>query len=113
MVRGVEREAEGLPWWFGQTRGSTDPPLLPPGVSFDAGAGTTAKGVLAMCSASWSTSMAASARFAGEGSLSRAKVDEASMKGTIAFPTMRDVQRCGGKESKMIKNGGEDERRRI
>ena len=112
MACGVEREAEGLPWWFGRTRGSTNPPLLPPGVSFDAGAGTTAKGVLAMCSASCSTSMAASARFAGEGSPSKAKVDEASMNGTIAFPAMRGVQRCGEEESKMIKNGGEDERKR-
>ena len=51
-ARGVEREAEGLPWWFGRTRGFADPPLLPPGVSFDAGARMTAKGVLAMCSAS-------------------------------------------------------------
>ena len=92
--------------------GSVDPPLLPPGVSFDAGAGTTTKGVMAMCSASCSTSMAASARFAGEGSPSKAKVDEASMNGTIAFPAMRDVQRCGEEESKMIKNGGEDERKR-
>ena len=92
--------------------GSVDPPLLPPGVSFDAGAGTTAKGVMAMCSASCSTSMAASARFAGEGSPSKAKVDEASMNGMIAFPAMTDVQRCGEEESKMIKNGGEDERKR-
>ena len=104
MARSVEGEAKGLPWWFGRTRGSANTPLLPPSVSFDAGAGTTAKGVLAMCSASWSTSMAASARFAGECSPSRAKVDEASMNGMIAFPAMRDVHRCGGEESKMIKN---------
>ena len=56
--------------------------------------------------------MAASGRFASEGSPSWAKVDEASMNETIAFPAMRGVQRCGGEESKMIKNGGEDERKR-
>ena len=78
-VRGDEREAEGLPWWFGRTRGSIDLPWAPLGASFDAGAGMIANGVLAMCSASRSTSMAASARFASEGSPSRANVDEASL----------------------------------
>ena len=87
------------------------PPFgAPPGVPSNAGAGMTANGVLAMCSASWSKSMATSARFVGEGSPSRAKVDEASLNGTIALPAMGIVQRCGEEESKKIKNGGEDER---
>jgi len=57
-------------------------------------------------------SMAASVRFAGEGSPSWAKVDEVSLNGTIALPAMGIVQRCGEEESKEIKNGDEDERRR-
>ena len=63
-----------------------------------------ANGVLAMCSASWSTSMAASARFASEGSTSRAKVDEASLNGTSTLPAMEIFQRGGEDESKKIKN---------
>jgi hypothetical protein len=51
-VRGVEREAEGPPRWFGPTRGSADPLLALLASSFDAGVGMTANGVLAMCSAS-------------------------------------------------------------
>ena len=62
-----------------------------------------ANGVLAMCSASWSTSMDARARFAGEGSPSRANVDEASLNGTIVLPAMENDQSCGGDESKKIK----------
>ena len=114
MVRGVEREAEGLLGWFGRTRGSADPPLAPLGASFIAGAGMITNGVLPMCSASWSTSMVASARFAGEGSPLRANVDEASLNGTIVLPTMEKAQSCGGEESKKIKmevrkkRGGED-----
>ena len=88
------------------------PALAPLGASFDAGTGIIANGVLAMCSASWSTFMAASARFAGEGSPSRAKVDEASLSGMIALLAMGKAQSCGEEESKKIKNGGEDERRR-
>ena len=71
-----------------------------------------ANGVLEMCSASWSTSMAASARFAGEGSPSRAKLVEPSLNGTIALPAMENAQSCGEEESKKIKNGGEGEKRR-
>ena len=96
--------------WFGQTRGSAGPPLALLGISSDAGAGMIANGVLVMCLASWSTSMAASARFAIEASPSRAKVDEASLNGMIALPAMGKAQSCGEEESKKIKNGGEDER---
>ena len=102
-VRTVEREAEGPPWWFGRTRGSADPPLAPLASSFKAGAGMIANGVLEMCSASWSTSMATRARFAGEGSPSRANVDEALLDGMIALPAMGNDQSCGGDESKKIK----------
>ena len=95
---------------FGRTRGSAGPSLAPLGVSSDAGAGMITNGVLAICSASWLTSMAARARFTGEGSPSRAKVDEASLNGMIILPAMGIVQRGGEEESKKIKNGGEDER---
>ena len=54
--------------------------------------------------------MAASVRFTGEGSPSRARVDEASLNGTSALPAMGMVQRGGEEESKKIKNEGEDER---
>jgi hypothetical protein len=111
-VRADERQDEGPPWRFGRTRGSAGPPLALLGISSDAGAGMIANGVLVMCLASWSTSMAARARFAGEGSPSRAKVDEASLNGMIALPAMGRAQSCGEEESKKIKNGGEDERRR-
>ena len=47
--------------------------------------------------------MAASARFAGEGSPSRANVDEASLNGMIALPAMGNDQSCGRDESKKIK----------
>ena len=53
--------------------------------------------------------MVASAWFAGEGSPSRAKVDMASLNAMIALSSMGIVQRGGQKESKKIKNGGEDE----
>ena len=56
--------------------------------------------------------MAASVRFTGEGSPSRAKVHEASLSGMIALPAMGKAQRCGEEESKKIKNGGEGEKRR-
>ena len=56
-----------------------------------------------MCSASWSTSMTARARFASKGSPSRVNVDEASLNGMIALPAMRNDQSCGGDESKKIK----------
>jgi len=111
-VRDAEREAEGPLRWFGRTRGSADPPLAHLAASFDAGAGMTANGVLAMCSASWSTSMVARARFAGEGSPSRANMDEAALNGMIALPAMENAQSCGEEESKKIKKGGEGERRR-
>ena len=62
-----------------------------------------ANGVLAMCSASWSTSMTARARFAGEGSPSRVNMDEVSLNGMIALPAMGNDQSCGGDESKKIK----------
>ena len=65
MVRGVEREAERPPGWFGRTRGSAGPLSAPLTSPFGAGAGMTANGVLVMCSASWSISMTARARFAG------------------------------------------------
>ena len=52
IMRGDEREAEGPPRWFGRTRGSAGPLLAPLASSFDAGAGMTANGVLAMSSAS-------------------------------------------------------------
>jgi len=51
-----------------------------------------ANGILEMCSASWSTSMAARARFAGEGCPSRANVDEALLKGMIALLAMENDQ---------------------
>ena len=96
------------------TKGSADPPLVPLDASFDAGACMIANGFLVTCSASWSTSMAASARFAGEGSPSRANVDEVSLNGMIALPAMENAQSCGGDERKKIKmevrkkGGGED-----
>ena len=102
-MRGVEREAEGPPGWFGRTRGSAGPLSAPLASPFGAGAGMTANGILAMCSASWSISMTAMARFAGEGSHSRANVDEASLNGMIALPAMGNDQSCGGEESKKIK----------
>ena len=71
-----------------------------------------ANGVLAMCLASWSSSITASTRFSSEGSPSRVKVDEVSLNKTIALPAMGIVQKCGEERSKKIKNGGEDERRR-
>ena len=79
------------------------PPLAPLASSIEAGAGMIANGVLEMCSASWSTSMATRARFAGEGSPSRANVDEASLNGMIALPAMGNDHSCGGDESKKIK----------
>ena len=88
---------------FGRTRGSAGPPVAPLASSFEAGAGMIANGILEMCSASWSTSMAASARFAGKGSPSTANVDEASLKGTIALPAMGMIRVCGEDESKRIK----------
>ena len=103
MVRGVEREDEGAPRWFGRTKGSAGPLLAPLASSFNVGAGITANGVWAMCLASWSTSMATRARFAGEGSPSRANVDEASLNGMITLPAMGNDQSCGGDESKKIK----------
>ena len=114
MMRGDEWEAEGPPRWFGRTRGSAGPLLAPLASSFDAGVGMTTNGVLAMCSAFWSTSMVARARFAYEGSPSRANVDEALLNGTIALPAMENAQSCGGDERKKIemevrkKGGGED-----
>ena len=47
--------------------------------------------------------MAARARFTGEGSPSRANVDEASLNGMIALPAMGNDHSCGGDESKKIK----------
>ena len=47
--------------------------------------------------------MTARVRFAGEGSPSRANVDEASLNGMIALPAMGNDQSCGGDESKKIK----------
>ena len=99
----VEREAEGPLGWFGRTRGSAGPLSAPLASPFSADAGMTANGVLEMCSASWLTSMTARARFAGEGSPSRANVDEASLNGMIALPAMGNDQSCGGDESKKIK----------
>ena len=92
MVRGVEREAEGLLGWFGRTRGSAGPLSAPLASPFSADAGMTTNGVLEMCSASWLTSMTARARFAGEGSPSRANMDEASLNGTIALLAMGNDQ---------------------
>ena len=34
MARSVEGEAEGLPWWFGRTRGSGDPGKAPSSPNF-------------------------------------------------------------------------------
>ena len=102
-VRGVEWEAEEPPGWFGRTRGSAGPLSAPLASPFGAGAGMTTNGILAMCSASWSISMTAMARFAGEGSPSRANVDEASLDGMIALQAMENDQSCGGDESKKIK----------
>ena len=47
--------------------------------------------------------MTVRARFAGEGSPSRANVDEVSLNGMIALPAMGNDQSCGGDESKKIK----------
>ena len=47
--------------------------------------------------------MTARARFAGEGSPSRANVDEASLNGMIVLPAMGNDQSCRGDESKKIK----------
>jgi len=47
-----------------------------------------------------------------QGSPSRVKVEEASVKGTSALPAMGSLQDCGGEESKRIKDGGQGERRK-
>ena len=111
MVRSDEQEAVGPPRWFGRTRGSAGPLLAPLAASFNAGAGMTANGVLAMCSASRSTSMAASARFASEGSPSRANVDEASLNPArlAGHGECSELWRGGEQEDQ---DGGEEERRR-
>ena len=105
-------EALQLPGGGGRPKGSAGPLSAPLTSPFGAGAGMTTNGVLAMCSASWSTSMTARARFAGEGSPSSVNMGKASLNGMIALPAMGKGQSCGEEERKKIKNGGEDERRR-
>ena len=50
--------------------------------------------------------MAARVSFVGEGSPTRANVDETSLNGMIALPAIGNDQSCGGDESKKIKMEG-------
>ena len=89
-------------------------PLLP---IFFPGAGRMARGVLAMCIASFSTAGLAKARLAGEGSPSSPKVDMDPTNGTRDLPAMV-IRVCGIKEAvrresfrgwkRMERRGGEE-----